>query len=112
MGGAHLRRLLGGGRLTPEQFARLAARTRLKERARAAARMVLVDGQNPSAVARATGYGRETVRAAAARVLREWRIETGAPAGWEVLTLALPVDAALEVREIEDRALRNAGLRI
>lgn len=91
-------------------FERLVARTRLQDRARRLARAVLVEGLGPSEAGRREGVSHEAARQAAARVLRELRIEGGYPPGWSAVTVVVPADLAIEIRELAAAAARAAGL--
>ena len=98
--------------MTNDEFDRYAARTRLKQRSLDIARAVLVNGQTMAQAARAAGVSHQTARAAVARIVREYRADGGYPPDWQTRTVTLPRDDMYDVREIEDRALRRAGLRV
>ena len=98
--------------MTNDEFDRYAARTRLQKRGLDIARAVLVRGQTMAQAGREAGVQHETARAAVARILREYRKDGGHPPDWETRTVTLPRDAMDDVREIEDAALRRAGLRV
>ena len=95
-----------------DDFHRYASRTQLKARSLGIARAVLVDGVSIPQAARDAGVQYETARAAVARIVREYRSEGGYPPDWETRTLSLPRDDMERVAEIEDRALKKAGLRV
>ena len=90
--------------MTPTEFARLAALTRLKPAGREMARRVLVDGARPAKVARQMGVADATVRAKVAAIARAMRTEQGAPTDWAVVTVLVPPAAVREVLAIERRA--------
>lgn len=97
--------------MSPETFDRLASRTRMRERALAAARRYLVDGvTNAAAVAREMDLQPQTVRDAVARIQRELRLESGTPPDWVAVTVVVPPEESLAVLEIQRRAWRRAGL--
>lgn len=100
--------------MTPEQFDACASRTRLQERKLAAARRVLVDGLGKSEAAREAGMQPSNVWDAVARIEREHRGIVGCPRGWAVITVCVPAhgDADDEIREIERREWRAAGLLV
>jgi hypothetical protein len=94
-------------RLTPEDFARVASRTRLGERARDMARAVLVDGRAQADVATEYGMTKQRVNAAVGAIERAY-IQTAAPGtGWVSVALDLPEALALELASLVD-ALRGA----
>ena len=97
--------------MTPNEFAACASRTRLRDRSLDAARRVLVDGLGKSEVARLCELSTAAVWAAVARIEREHKGRTGAPLGWSVVTVCVPVgEAEDEIRAIERREWRAAGL--
>lgn len=98
--------------MTPEDFARYAARTRMRERALRMAGAVLIEGIGPSEAARREGQTHEAARRAAARIVREMRQEGGYPRGWEAVTVIVPQERAEMVRRIEQRERRKAGLLV
>jgi hypothetical protein len=95
--------------MNADDFDRLAARTRLQARALRMARAVLVDGVGPSEAGRREGCSHEAARAAAARVVRELRIEGGYPPGWRAVTVMVPPDVAAEIEVMASMARRKAG---
>lgn len=99
--------------MTETEFHRAADRTRLQYRARSMAKRYLVDGiTNASAIAREFDVQPQTVRNAIKRVQREHYLLTGAPRGWHVVTVVVPPDTDTEVRDIERRAWRAAGMLV
>lgn len=93
--------------MTHDEFDRYASRTRMKERAIGIARAVLVDGDTIAAAARSAGVSHQTAREAVARI----RHEAGYPYDWQTRTVTLPPGDMETVRELEERALREAGLK-
>lgn len=98
--------------MTNDEFDRYAARTKQWSRSREIARAVLVRGKTIAQAGREAGVQHETARKAVARILREYRADGGYPTDWETRTVTLPRDDMDDVREIEDAALRRAGLRV
>ena len=98
--------------MTNDEFDRYAARTKLGQRSLDLARAVLVQGKTKAQAAREVGVEHPTARAAVARSVREQRKEVGYPPDWQTRTVTLPRDDMHDVREIEDAALRRAGLRV
>lgn len=100
--------------MTPDQFTAAAARTRLQERKLAAARRVLVDGLGKAEAGREVGLQRGEVWDAVARIEREHKDIVGCPRGWAVITVCVPAhgEDADDIREIERRAWRKAGLLV
>ena len=98
--------------MTPEQFARALAGTRLTARSADMARAVLVLGHSQAETARAHGVTPQRVSDAVKRVEREHRGIAGCPPGWSVLTVCVPPDVEIEIRQLTDAALRRAGLRV
>lgn len=90
--------------MTPTEFARIAALTRLKPAGREMARRVLVDAARPAEVARQMSVADATVRAKVAVISRAMRADQGAPADWVMVTVLVPPAAAREVLAIERRA--------
>lgn len=98
--------------MTPQQFDRLAARTRLRDRARRMARAVLVDGLSKSAAARLEGVTPEAARQAADRILLELRREGGYPPDWQVVTVVVPAELAQDIRDRARHAAYAAGIAL
>lgn len=94
------------------------AKTRMGERARDAARLILVDGLSPTEAARqiaeTTGepMSRQAADKAARRIEAAHMAARGLPDGWECVTVCVPPEQVANVREIERLALRNAGLNV
>lgn len=72
------RQLAAGGELTPAQFWTLAQLMRSRDPARAAARLVLVDGLAPSVAAREASCSRASVSNAVGRFRRAHELVAGA----------------------------------
>lgn len=66
----------------------------------------------PDEAARRENVTREAARQAAARVIRELRIEGGHPANWESVTVVVPLELAQEIKERARKARRDAGLEL
>lgn len=101
--------------ITPAEFTAAVERTRLLPRTREAARLVLCEGKSYTAAGDAMSprMTKQQVYCAVKRVEREYRGLRGAPRGWDCLTVVVPPgDPAEEVREIERRELRLAGLTV
>lgn len=97
--------------MTAEDFDRLSARiTRWRDPARAMARLILVDGVSPADAAQRHNRSRQCAYAAVYRIQAELRRESGAPAGWSAVTVVVPPGAQAEVRQIEARERKRAGL--
>jgi hypothetical protein len=93
-----------------ETFRRLAAHTKLKQRAREMAREILVEGQNPAAVRPAHGVFRQAARSAADRVLAELKGKEISEA-WQTVTVVVPFGIAKVIRYLEGLAHARAGLK-
>lgn len=100
--------------LSPAEFARASARTRMEPSTLAIARAVLVEGKQQVEVAASAGTSRAWVSEAVAKFMR--RVEDAErlslPTGWRTDTVALPSDLWPEVRKLERDArarLKNSG---
>lgn len=82
-------------RLTPDDFDRLAAMTKLGDRARAMARAVLVDGRPQADVATEYGMTKQRVNLAVGAVKRAYGKAAAPGTGWVSLELELPESLAL-----------------
>jgi hypothetical protein len=98
--------------MTPRQFAAAIDRTRLQQRGRRVARLVLVDGHSKSDAARAAGITPQAVAEVVRRVELAHRAVTGCPAEWECVTVCVPSAAVDAVRAIERRERRRAKLTV
>ena len=94
--------------MTPAEFVRIADTTRLKPAGREMARRVLVDGLRPAEVARQMGVAPQTVRDKLDIIANALRVEQGAPAHWQVVTVLVPPAAVREVLDIQRRAQQAA----
>lgn len=83
--------------MTPADFAAAISRTRLRERAAEAARLILVDGLTAAETARRLGITHPTARVAAARVTEAYRAMIGCPAGWMTVTVCIPQSGYAEL---------------
>jgi len=97
--------------MTPTEFAAAADQTRLREKRREAARLVLVGGHSMAAAGRAVAISRQAVHEAVARIERVHQGLAGAPRDWCVVTVCVPAGDVDAVRNIERAALIDAGLR-
>jgi hypothetical protein len=93
-----------------ETFKRLAAHTKLKERAREMTHEILVEGQNPAAVGPAHGVSRQAARQAADHVLAELKGKE-IPEAWQTVTMVVPFGIAKVIRYLEGLAHAWAGLK-
>ncbi|HET7675658.1 MAG TPA: hypothetical protein VFL54_09075 [Gammaproteobacteria bacterium] len=97
--------------MTPADFDRAAARTRMRSRSLAMARRYLVDGMtNYAAIAREFNVHATTVEEKVRRIRREVRLLARVPAGWTVKTVVVPPMVALKIDRLRDEAWRDAGL--
>lgn len=90
--------------MTPAEFDRLAARTKLRERAREAARLVLVEGLSLAESSRRIGITAQCIHTARKAILRELREEQGTPPDWQVVTVLVPPSVAAKVRKLAESA--------
>lgn len=95
-----------------ETFNRLVSRTRLRPASVRMARAILIEGVGSSEAGRREGLTHVRAHDAAARVLRELRIEGGYPPGWAPLTVVVPWDVRQQIRDLAESAELAAGLRI
>ena len=86
-----------------DEFARLAALTRLKPAGREMARRVLIEGLRAAEVARQMRVAPQTVRDKLEIIANALRAEQGAPAGWQLVTVLVPPAAVREVLDIQRR---------
>ncbi len=98
--------------MTHGDFHRLAARTRLTPTSLRQAYAVLVDGLGISAAGAQFGVPRQQVDRSVKRVERELRAELGVPQGWECVTVCVPFETRVAIRELVDAARREAGLLV
>lgn len=98
--------------MSAADFEAAAARTQQKETARGMARLVLLDGLSAAEAGRRYGRTRETARAAAARVLREYREAGGYPRDWVTMTVTVPRHVADNIAEQVHVVHRAAGLEL
>lgn len=89
-------------RLTPQDFDRLAASTRMGDRACAMARAVLVDGRAQVDVATEYGMTKQRVSLAVGAIERAFVSSAAPGTGWVTVTLDLPESLALELAELSD----------
>lgn len=95
----------------PTHFEEAAARTRLSDKGKAAARAVLVDGRKQADVAREFGVDRSAV----ARYVRSLLVGHGEvghfPPTWETVTVTVPKRLAQQIRKLARRARQDHGIR-
>jgi hypothetical protein len=87
--------------ITEDEFRSAVAETKLSDRTRQAAHRVLVNGWTRRAAGESAGRTTQWASQAAARVVEAHRGLMGCPAGWEIVTVRLPVEDAVDVRELE-----------
>lgn len=95
----------------PTHFEDAAARTRLSDRGKAAARAVLVDGQRQADVARAFGLDKAAMSRCVQSIMRAHGETDRYPPTWETVTLTVPKRIAQEFRTIARRARVEHGIR-
>jgi TrfB plasmid transcriptional repressor len=93
-------------------FIKITNSTRLAQHTKDAVRMVLVDGMRVAEAARQMEMSRQLVQNAVARVEAAHKAAHGIPENWECITLCVPPDLVGEMREIERKAKRAAGLSV
>lgn len=91
--------------MTQKEFRRALARTRLKARAADVARLVFIDGVAIADAGRRMNITRQAAAAAVARVRRAAR-----PSDWKTVTVIVPPSVVDEVRNIERREIKRAGI--
>lgn len=94
------------------EFIKTSNNTRMAQRTKDAARLVLVDGMRTVDAARQMDMKRQQVQEAVARIEAAFKAAHGIPEGWECITVCVPPDRVSEVREIEHQAKREAGLNV
>lgn len=95
-----------------QEFDRLAAATRLGDKARRMARAVLVEGVTPADAGKMHGATRQAARQAADRVLAEARAAAHMPDHWQPGTWILPPELVELVRVLASREYQRAGLQV
>lgn len=94
------------------KFIKTTDSTRMAQRTKDAARLVLVDGLRVIDAARQMEMKRQQVEEAVARIEAAYKTAQGIPDGWECVTVCVPPDRAGDVREIQHEARRKAGLSV
>lgn len=94
------------------EFIKTANSTRMTQRTKDAARLVLVDGMRVVDAAKQMEMNRQQVADAVSRVEAALKAAQGIPEDWECITVCVPPENVAEVREIEHRAMRKAGLSV
>jgi hypothetical protein len=93
-------------------FLTAANSTRMAQRTKDTARLVLVDGMRVIDAARQMEMKRQQVEEAVARIEAAYRAARGIPEGWECVTVCIPPERVGDVREIERAEIRKAGLSV
>ncbi len=103
--------------MTPSEFKYAHARTLIRSKVRAAARLVLVKGWSMSDAARRCQLSRQAVHAAVRRIERALAVTTHTPRGrprkphpeipehWEAVTVIVPAEVTGNVKDVERLAL-------
>jgi len=91
-------------------FLEVANKTKLADRSKDSARLVLVEGVRAVDAAKQTGMKRQHVEESVQRIEAAYLRAHGVPDGWECVTVCVPKERAGDVREIELQARRDAGL--
>lgn len=94
------------------EFIKITSQTRMAQHTKDAVRMVLVDGMRVSDVARQLDMSKQLVQNAVARVEAAHKAFQGVPEDWRCITLCVPPELANEMKEMERKAKRNAGLSV
>lgn len=94
------------------EFIRTTDSTRMAQRTKDAARLVLVDGLRVIDAARQVEMKRQQVEEAVARIEAVYRKAKGMPEDWECVTVLVPPEQAEEIREIERVAMRKSGMTV
>ena len=92
------------------EYLKLTDSTRMAQRTKDAVRMVLVDGLRVVDAARQMEMSKQQLQDAVARVEAAHKAAQGIPEDWECVTVCVPPDQVNDVREIERKAKRAAGL--
>lgn len=93
-------------------FIKAADSTRMAQRTKDVARLVLVDGMRVIDAARQMEMKRQQVEEAVARIEAAYKAGRGIPEEWECITVCVPHEKANEIQEIERAEIRKAGLSI
>lgn len=94
------------------KFEELVAGTKLKERAKRLAYLVLVEGRRTTDVAQQEGVSRQLVHQAEQRVLRQQMLTEKIPEDWVRKSYWLPPNLAQAVNWIEEQARVRAGVTV
>jgi hypothetical protein len=81
-------------------FNSLADETKIADTARQAAKRVLVDGLKKAVVAREVGLHRNTVGDAVKRIEARFKVRQGAPDGWHVVCVCVPLSGVEPINEL------------
>lgn len=93
-----------------QQFTELAERTKLADRAREAARLVLVEGRTATEAAALVGVSRQAASRAQHRVLDELRRMEGWPDDWPAITLIAPARLGDLLKYLRDSIAAEQGI--
>ena len=93
-------------------FIKAVVSTRMQQRTKDAARLVLVDGLKIVDAAKQMEMSPQQLGEAVARVEAAHMKTRGTPEGWAAVTVIVPPDRVEAVREIERQAMRSAGLTV
>lgn len=93
-----------------QQFTELADRTKLAERAREAAELVLVEGRTATEAAALVGVSRQAASRASHRVLDELRRAEGWPDDWPAITLIAPARLGRLLQYLRDSIAVEQGI--
>jgi len=91
-------------------FLEVANKTKLADRSKDAARLVLVEGMRAIDAARQLDMKRQHVQESVKRIEAAYLRAHGIPDGWECVTVCVPKELAGDVREIELQARHEAGM--
>jgi hypothetical protein len=94
------------------EFLKTANSTRMTQRTKDAARLVLVDGMRIVDAANQMEMKPQQLREAVARIEAAYRAARGLPEGWACITVCVPAERIPDVREIEHQEMRKAGLSV
>ncbi len=74
--------------------------------------MVLVDGIRAADAAREMEMSKQQLKSAIERVEAALKASRGIPGDWECITVCVPPDLISNIREMEHKAKRDAGLSV
>jgi hypothetical protein len=94
------------------EFLKIANSTRMSQHTKDAARLVLVDGMRIVDAAKQMEMKRQQVADAVDRIEAAHKAAQGVPEDWKCITVCIPPELIADVREIEHKAMRKAGLSV